>query len=50
MDAALAAANGKPALVDGLIEVGLGRGVVRMRSLAKVALSYAKRSRSRHSD
>lgn len=50
MDAALAAANGKPALVDGLIEVGLGRGVVRMRSLAKVAVSYAKRTRTQRAN
>lgn len=50
MDAALAAANGKPALIDGLIEVGLGRGVVRLRSLAKVAVSYAKRTRTRRTD
>jgi flavin-dependent dehydrogenase len=50
MDAALAAANGKPALIDGLIEVGLGRGVVRLRSLTKVAVSYAKRTRTRRTD
>jgi menaquinone-9 beta-reductase len=45
MDAAMSAANGKPALIDGLIEVGLGRGVVRARSLAKVGVAYLERLR-----
>ena len=45
MDAAMSAASGKPALIDGLIEVGLGRGVVRARSLAKVGVAYLERLR-----